>query len=89
MSQNKEGTRNYGTNLCGTRIKQGRKEKGINQQELIAALEVDRGIKLHRSALVLIEQQKRSVSDIELVAFAKLLDVSVLWLLFGENQKLV
>ena len=59
---------------------------GIGQAELVAALEVDHGIKFHRSALGLIEQQKRSVSDLELVAFSKTLKVSVSWLLFGDDQ---
>ncbi len=77
----------YGTNLSGLRIKEARNMKGMDQTELVAILEVDHGIKLHRSALGLIEQQKRKVSDLELVAFSKVFEVSVLWLLFGEEQE--
>ena len=55
MPKKKTQPRHYGTNLCGGRIKQKRMEKNIGQQELVAALEVDHEIKLHRSALVLIK----------------------------------
>ena len=78
--------RAYGTNLSGLRFRKSRIKMGIGQAELVAALEVDHGIKLHRSALGLIEQQKRGVSDLELVAFSKTLKVSVSWLLFGDDQ---
>lgn len=86
MPKNQKQKRAYGTNLSGLRIKKARIKMGIGQAELVAALEVDHGIKLHRSALGLIEQQKRGVSDLELVAFSKTLKVSVSWLLFGDDQ---
>lgn len=88
MPKTKGKERNYRTNLSGGRIKEARSKKQIGQSELVAALEVEHKIKLHRSALGLIEQQKRSVSDIELVAFSKVLEVSVLWLLFGEEKEM-
>lgn len=78
--------RSYGTNLSGARIKQARIMNRIDQSELVAALEVEHKIKLHRSALGLIEQKKRRVSDIELVAFSRVLGVSVQWLLFGKEE---
>ena len=81
----KRGERRYGTNLCGKRIKLRRKEKNIGQQELVSALEVDYDIKIQRPALVLIEQQKRNVSDYELVAFSRILEVNMEWLLFGDD----
>ena len=89
MLRIKEKKRNYGTNLSGVRIREARNRKQIGQSELVAILEVEHNIKLHRSALGLIEQQKRSVSDIELAAFSKVLEVSILWLLFGEEKNMV
>ncbi|MCG8634772.1 MAG: helix-turn-helix domain-containing protein [Desulfobacterales bacterium] len=86
MSRVKGKERKYGTNISGSRIKEARSRRQIGQSELVAALEVEHRIKLHRSALGLIEQQKRSVSDIELVAISKVLEVSVQWLLFGEEK---
>ncbi len=87
MSNNRKNERSYGTNLSGKRIKEARNKIGMDQAELAAALEIEQGIKLYRSTLGLIEQQKRKVSDLELVAFSRVLKVSVLWLLFGDEQE--
>ena len=87
MSNKRKNERSYGTNLSGKRIKEARNKKGMDQAELTAALEIEQGIKLYRSALGLIEQQKRKVSDLELVAFSRVLKVSISWLLFGDEQE--
>jgi transcriptional regulator with XRE-family HTH domain len=69
-------------NLIGNRVRQAR--LGINpkvkQLELIARLAV-RGIQLDETAISKIEAKTRPVTDIELVAIAESLNVSVNWLL--------
>lgn len=54
--------------------------RGMRQNELLAKLQLN-GVEISAPALSLLEGQKRPVSDIELVALAKSLDVSVCWLL--------
>ena len=54
----------------------------MEQQELLAKLQVE-GLDISQSILSKIENGKRPVYDIELKTFAKVLDVSVDWLL-GE-----
>lgn len=66
--------------MIGARIEQKRKELGMKQKELLARLQIN-GIELNSSGLSKLEGQLRSVSDFELVAIAKALDVSVDWLL--------
>lgn len=74
-------TQSLGTkNMIGARIEQKRKELGMKQKELLARLQIN-GIELNSSGLSKLEGQLRSVSDFELVAIAKALDVSVDWLL--------
>lgn len=70
------GTRN----LCGARVEMVRKSKGMKQKDLLAQLQV-KGVDLNASALSKLEGQLRSVSDIELVALAGILNVSVDWLI--------
>lgn len=74
-------TQSLGTkNMIGARIEQKRKELGMKQKELLARLQIN-GIELNSSGLSKLEGQLRSVSDFELVAIAKALDVSIDWLL--------
>ena len=63
-------------NLIGQRVVALRKEKRINQKELLARLQT-RGIEIGQSGLSELEGQKRKVSDRELLALAESLDVSV------------
>lgn len=69
--------REIGTeNLIGQRVVALRKEKHINQKELLARLQT-RGIEIGQSGLSELEGQKRKVSDRELLALAESLEVSV------------
>jgi transcriptional regulator with XRE-family HTH domain len=69
-------------NLIGDRVRQARlgNNPKVKQLELIARLAV-RGIQLDETAISKIEAKTRPVTDIELVAIAESLDVSVNWLL--------
>ncbi|MFB2968186.1 helix-turn-helix domain-containing protein [Aerosakkonema sp. BLCC-F183] len=72
-------------NISGPRIRQARERLGWQQSELAAALEVDFNIKLDQSDISEIERQKRGVKDFELDAISRLLGVSPVWLLRGEE----
>ena len=63
-------------NLIGTRIKQLRKEKHISQQMLSDKLEL-LGIYVCRGSVSRVEDLSRSVTDMELYAFARVFDVNV------------
>lgn len=71
-------------NLCGKRIKLARVSKNMAQVELAAAMEVDFKIECSQTTISEIELGKRLVRDIELAAFAEILDISPTWLLFGD-----
>ena len=67
-------------NIVGAKIEQKRKSMGMKQKELLAQLQVN-GVDMNASGLSKLEGQIRSVNDYELVAFSKILGVSVEWLL--------
>lgn len=69
-------------NLIGNRVKQARHNSNpkIGQVDLIARLAV-RGVSLHETSISKIEAKTRPVTDIELVAIADSLGVTVNWLL--------
>ena len=71
-------------NLVGRRVTEARRALGITQVQLLARLQV-RGVDLNASALSKLEGQLRIVTDIELLAFAEILDVDVMWLLTGKE----
>jgi transcriptional regulator with XRE-family HTH domain len=75
------GTRN----LVGARVELARRNQGMKQRELLARLQVE-GIDLNASALSKIEGQIRMVTDFELLALSKVLNVSVEWLLGCEGR---
>ena len=66
-------------NLIGARVTQARLSLGMKQVELLAKLQLAGDMSI--PALSLLEGQKRPVTDIELVALAEILRVSVTWLL--------
>ena len=72
-------------NLSGEQIKIARKDTGMDQVELSAALDLEYDIKLDQSDISEIERQARGVKDYELDAIARILKVSPLWLLRGEE----
>lgn len=55
----------------------------MKQNELLAKLQLE-GVEISTPALSLLEGQKRPVSDIELKAIAKILNVSIEWLLGND-----
>lgn len=75
-------------NVVGSRIRLARKQAmpKITQGDLCARLQV-LGLQLERPAISKIETGYREVTDVEVVALAKALDVSVAWL-FEEADDL-
>ena len=73
-------------NIVGARVRQARKiaKPPITQVDLVARLQL-LSIVIDQSGLSKIENGQRPVSDIEVVAFAKALKVSVAWLLEGTS----
>ena len=72
-------------NLIGESVKKFRTEKKISQQTLSNKLEL-LGVYVCRGSVSRIEDYSRTVTDIELFAIAKVLNVSVEDL-FDKNQK--
>jgi len=69
-------------NIVGDRVQQARRaaRPPITQTDLVARLQI-LGIQIDQSGLSKIESGRRPVSDIEVLALAKALKVSVAWLL--------
>lgn len=67
-------------NLIGPRLREARTKKGLTQKDLSEKLETH-AIYIDRASISKIEKQKRIVTDLELVALSKILNVSVNWLL--------
>ncbi len=72
-------------NIVGARIEQQRKAVGLKQKDLLTQLQIN-GIDLNASGLSKLEGQLRYVTDFELVAIAKVLNVSVDWLLGLDEE---
>lgn len=72
-------------NICGPAVIRLRRKRGFTQQELQQRC-VAVGWPVARSVLAKVETQRRSVSDVELVALAKALRVKV-GLLLGSNAR--
>lgn len=62
-------------NICGKYIANYRKEMKISQRELADKLQLI-GLDIDKNAIQRIECGKRFVTDIEIIAFTKVLDVS-------------
>ena len=67
-------------NLCGSKIRIARAQRKITQSDLAARLQVE-GITLERDSISRIEIGTRFVTDYELKILAKVLRVTVEWLL--------
>lgn len=67
-------------NISGDRIREARQKKRLSQSDLAARMQVE-GVAIERDSISRIEIGTRFVPDYELPAFARILDVSVDWLL--------
>ena len=67
-------------NVIGDRVEQLRKQKGLTQKDLTVEL-LKKGVSISPSGLSKLEKKIRKVTDIEVVALAEALDVSVNYLL--------
>mgnify|MGYP002866534424 CR=1 FL=1 len=71
---------NGSKNISGDRIHTARCQQRLTQSDLAAKMQVN-GIILERDSISRIEIGTRFVADYELMVFAKVLSVSVEWLL--------
>ena len=67
-------------NICGDRLREARVVQRLRQEDLAARIQI-KGINMERDSISRIEIGTRFVSDFELMIFAKMLGVSVNWLL--------
>nr|DAN87244.1 MAG TPA: helix-turn-helix domain protein [Caudoviricetes sp.] len=67
-------------NICGDRVREARQKQRISQSDLAARLQIEDVI-LERDCISRIEIGTRFVTDYEIIALAKCLRVSPLWLL--------
>ncbi len=72
-------------NLIGARVELARKSKDMKQKDLLAQLQVS-GVDMNASGLSKLEGQIRYVTDIELLALADILEVSVEYLLGRKDN---
>ena len=70
-------------NICGERVRQARVIQRLRQEDLAAKIQTQ-GVNMERDSISRIEIGTRFVSDFELKIFAKVLGVSVDWLLEDE-----
>ena len=63
-------------NLCGKQVARFRLQLGISQRELADRIQLA-GLDLDKNAIQRIECGKRFVTDIEIVAFAKVFEVNL------------
>ena len=66
-------------NMIGAQIKKARAKAGLNQKELSDALD-EMGVSTCRCSISRIESGKRAVTDIEIYAISKVLNVSLNYL---------
>lgn len=67
-------------NISGERIREARQKKRLSQTDLAARMQVE-GIIIERDSISRIEIGTRFIPDYELPVFAKVLNVTVDWLL--------
>ena len=68
------------SNISGERIRKARKKKKLSQADLAAKMQLE-GIQMAQDSISRIEIGTRFIPDYELPLYAKILDVSVAWLL--------
>ena len=71
-------------NISGDRIRQARAKKRLSQSDLAAKMQVE-GIVIERDSISRVEIGTRFIPDYELPVYAKVLNVSVEWLLGMEE----
>ncbi len=71
-------------NLCGRKIYDLRKNLKLSQRQLAEKLQIN-GLDVDKNAIQRIEAGKRFITDIELLALSKVLNVSISDL-FDENE---
>ncbi len=81
----KKHTHNNRRNIAGKRIKEARKRKKLSQSQLAAKMQVA-GTTIEDKMISCIEIGNRTIYDYELSAFAKVLGVSVEWLLNETDE---
>ena len=74
-------------NITGERIREARQEKQLLLVDVVAALNVDYGIKLDTSALGRIERRQRSINDYELLAHSRILEKPLEWFFQGTSME--
>lgn len=67
-------------NVCGDRLREARVVRRLRQEDLAAKVQIE-GVIMERDSISRIEIGTRFVSDFELMIFAKVLGVSIAWLL--------
>ena len=74
------------TNIVGHKIRmaRGMHNPPMEQKDLLAKLQVE-GLNITQPILSSLENEKRMVSDIELKVFAKVLGVSIDWLVGNSD----
>ena len=73
-----------GKNLCGARLKPARKQKKLSQCELAQLLQKYE-LSLEQKSISRIEKGERFLADYELLAVCRARDISVMWVLTGEE----
>lgn len=73
-------------NICGKNIARFRIEMGISQRELADKMQLV-GIDIDKNAIQRIECGKRFVTDIEIIAFAKVFNITFEELLISPSPK--
>lgn len=71
-------------NISGEKIRQARIKKRLTQDNLAAKMQIE-GITIERDSISRIEIGTRLVPDYELPVFARVLNVSIDWLLSQEE----
>ena len=72
-------------NLAGERVHQRRTTLRMSQADLAARMQVN-GVTIEREAISKIETGDRFVTDYELMVFAKVLGVSMEWLICQDEK---
>lgn len=67
-------------NISGERIREARLKKHLTQEDLAARVQVE-GVIMERDSISRVEIGTRFIPDYEIPVFARVLGVSVLWLL--------